>query len=323
METYLKRLSRVLDVEYNQTPLTSPMLFPRPRDRRVDVPEIDINILDFLSLYGCDLQLVVGERNSILGRLMTPLNQLRYDLAFIESAQQCLMETATPKLKASLQHAIEQKRSHLPDTGWNAVWGGEPMAELLTLSKGAHKPGNDAGSEQGELIAGLTYTRDKVKQLARSDAKVSLAKLGQIQHKWTFSHKAGQLLNSARLITMRINDATALIEQRLYQKPLCYQSKPNQQARRLEGVFFHVYIAQVQPYIAEVSRSGKQVFSLLNEVAGLQAESMPESFKPYQRQVLDVENENGVWGEFEQAVERHTKSWQALLNQCGMQPGAT
>lgn len=322
METYLNRLSRVLDVEYKQTPLTSPMLLPRPRDRRVDVPEIDINMLDFLSLYGCELQLVVGERNSILGRLMTPLNQLRYDLLFIESAQQCLMQITAPRLKTSLQQAIEQKRLRLPETSWNAIWAGEPMAELLTLSKGPLKSGNHERAEQTELVAGLSYTRDKVKQLARSNDRVSVVRLSQIQHKWTFSHKAGQLLNSARLITMQLAQATALIEQRLHEKPLCYLSKPNAQARRVKGVFFHVYIARVQPYISEVSRAGKQIFSLLDEIAGLQTESMPESFKPYYRQVLDVDNESGVWGQFEHAVERHTKSWQALLTQCGMQPMA-
>jgi len=322
MNEYLSRLGRVLEVEVQPTAVKSVMLLPRKRDRRVEVPDIDINMLDFFSLYGCELQVVVGERNSILGRLMSPLNRLRYDLRFIAAAQQCLPSINKPQLKTRLQQAIEQKQTLLAMTSWNAVWAGEAMAELLTLSKGYFSTQNNADEALGQLVSDLKLTRDKVKQLVNAEQSVKLDEMSDIQQKWTFGHQAGQLLNSARLLTSRLDDATALIEQRLHAKPLCYLSKPTQQAKRMKGVFFHVYIGRIQPYVSDVSRAGKHVFKLLDQIATLQFQTMPESFKTYYRQILDRDNVKGIWQQFDGAVKRHTKSWQALLNQCGMQPMA-
>ena len=122
MDEYLSRLARVLNVEKQQTALEPVRLIPSVRDRRAEIPKIDITVLEFLSLYGCELQVVVAERNSILGRVMTPLNRLRYNLRFIATAQACLANTDKPALKYSLQRAIEQKQQLLPSVAWNAVW---------------------------------------------------------------------------------------------------------------------------------------------------------------------------------------------------------
>ena len=62
MDEYVKRLANVLDVEPVYSELTDIERIPRPRDRRLSIPEHDINMLDFLSLYGCELQFVVGEK---------------------------------------------------------------------------------------------------------------------------------------------------------------------------------------------------------------------------------------------------------------------
>lgn len=320
MDEYLSRLARVLDVEANHTAVESVMLMPRTRDRRVEVPELDINMLDFFSLYGCGLQVVVGERNSSMGRLMTPLNHLRYDIRFIAAAQQCLPEIHNLKLKKRLHQAIEQKQQRLSLTSWNAIWAGEAMAELLSLSKGYFTIEDETNAELGQLVAGLELTRDTIKQLLNTKQKVDLEPLGEVQQRWTFGHQAGQLLNSAKRLTHRLDEATVLMEKRLQKKPLCYLSKPNQQAKRVEGVFFRVYIARIQPYISAVSRAGKQVFDLLDDLATLQSNAMPASFMQYYQQVIDRSNTEGIWRQFEQAVKRHTKSWQALLKQCGMQP---
>ena len=113
-----------------------------------------------------------------------------------------------------------------------------------------------------------------------------------------------------------------MIEQRLKNKPLCYLNKPNQQARRVKGVFFQVYIGRVQPYISDVSRKGERIFSRLARLAGLQKAQMPNSFRPFYLQVLDVGGADSLWSDYAQAIKQHTEQWQRLLRQCGMQPMA-
>lgn len=321
MEAYLERLARVLELHTTPSETMQVMTFPRPRDRRVDIAPIEINMLEFLSLYGCELQVVIGERNSIMGRVMTPLNQLRYQIRFINKAGQCLPKVEKQALRQQLQQAIEQKKATLPAYFWNAVWADEPMASLMTRSKGLFETKKD-NAKLGQLKTDLDHVMTVLQQIESGPVDSELTTMGEIQQRWVFSHTPGQLINSARLLTTRLNDATALIEQRLHGKPLCYLNKPNMQSDRVKGVFFNIYIGRVQPYISRVSRAGEQIFSRLAALADSQQSLIPESFRPFYRQVLDVEQAGSLWATFDDAVTRHTESWKKLLGQCGMQPMA-
>ncbi len=278
-------------------------------------------MLDFLSLYGCELQVVVGERNSIMGRVMTPLNKLRYQLRFIDKAEQCLPRVEKTQLRMQLEQAISQKKSALPAHLWNALWSDEPMASLLTQSKGLF-PTDAKKAATSVLQADLEHTLKLVNDIQTGKLDTELDTLGEIQQRWVFGHQPGQLINSARLLTTRLNDASAMIEQRLKNKPLCYLKKPNQQARRVKGVFFQVYIGRVQPYVSDVSRKGEQIFSRLARLADLQKAQMPDSFRPFYQQVLVVDSDDSLWSDYAAAIKHHTQQWQRLLGQCGMQPMA-
>jgi hypothetical protein len=321
MDEYLTRLSRVLDVEAGETQNPVVPLLPRPRERRAEIPEMDINMLDFLSLYGCELQVVVGERNSIMGRVMTPLNQLRYQQRFIRTAQTCLPKIDEPDLKATLKKAIRHKREVLPAYLWNAIWADEPMAELMTRSKGRFTVESNA-SQVNQLLQDLDHVSQMTSQILSGNSLTSVSAMVDIHQRWVFNHQPGQLINSARLLIGRLNAGTSMIQQRLKARPLCYQGKQNKQSRRVEGMFKHVYIDRVQPYIASVSQSEEKIFSRLASLAELQQSVMPAGFKPYYQKVINAENKNSLWQRLDSAVSQHTKAWQQLLSQCELQPRA-
>lgn len=321
MDTYLERLARVLELQPQKTDLLQVMTLPRPRDRRVEIEPLEINMLDFLSLYGCELQVVVGERNSIMGRVMTPLNQLRYQLRFINKARQCLPKVEKQALQEQLKRAIEHKQANLPAYFWNSVWADEPMASLMTQSKGLYQRDTDRNL-LGSLSNDIDHAMTVLSQLKSGPMDSELKSMGEIQQRWVFSHTPGQLINSARLLITRLNDATQIIEGRLGDKPLCYLNKPNSQSDRVKGVFFKVYIGRIQPYLAQVSQAGEQLFGKLSALAAAQEALMPEKFRPFYQQVLNVKQPENIWQKLDKAIERHTKSWQRLLSQCGMQPMA-
>lgn len=321
MESYIDRLARVLELNARTSPLMEVQTFPRTRDRRIDIEEIKINMLDFLSLYGCELQVVIGERNSAMGRVMTPLNDLRYQLRFIDKAGQCLPEIEQEKLKTALSRAIQQKKASLPQYFWNAVWADEPMAELMSQSSGFYQQGETHVSP-GTLSADLKHAREVLQNLNSVSPDAALEKMGRIQQRWVFDHSGGQLINSVRLLITRLNDASALLKRKIDGKPLCYQGRPNPQAERVKGVFFNVYIARIQPYVSTVSRDGEQVFGSLAALARAQKSDMPAAFEPYYQQVLNINNNTSLWHQFDLAIKQHTERWQALLRQCGMQPMA-
>lgn len=321
MESYIERLARVLEVDEQTSQLIEVQTLPRLRDRRIDIEQIKINMLDFLSLYGCQLQVVVGERNSAMGRVMTPLNDLRYQLRFIDEARQCLPEIEQQKLKARLKQAIQQKQDTLTHYFWNAIWADEPIAELMSQSSGFYQQ-DQAHISPETLKADLQHASKVLQALKSGSLEPELKKMGEIQQRWVFDHSGGQLINSARLLITRLNDASDMLQQKISGKPLCYMNKPNPRAERVKGVFFNVYIARVQPYISDVSRDGELLFSGLSSLIELQKPDLPASFQPYYRQVIDVSNKGSLWHQFDEAVRRHTESWQKLLRQCGMQPMA-
>ena len=321
MDEYVKRLANVLDVEPNYSELVAIERIPRARERTLSLTESDINMLDFLKLYGCELQFVVGEKNAILGRVMQPLNSLRYELRFIEAARTCLLEIDNDSLRQKVVNAIEIKQQNLPKVIWNATWGTDEIAQLLSLSNGLYQP-EHSQHEISQYSNDVHYLNEIIEKIQSGDYSVDLAYVGHIQQSWQYGSRAGQLQNSARLLITRLDDATKIIQQRVYQQPLCPQGKANNQAKTLESMFFNVYIAKVQPYMANVNRAALQLFEPLSELAQLQQQVMPESFQTYYSQSLNPTNETSLWGLYQQRVREHTEAWQDLLEQCGLRPAA-
>lgn len=319
MEEYVERVGRVLELApvFSEIPDVKPL--PRPRDRTLAIPVTELGMLDFLSLYGCELQRVVGEKASIMGRVMQPLNRLRYEVRFIQAARKCLPSIENEELASDLQKAIASKQKSLPLAIWNATWGVEEIESLFTSAKGRLPVEAPASAE---LTNDLRQLNQTVAALNAGQLDQDLDYLGNVHQSWLSEHKAGQLINSARLVIARLTDGTGLIAQRLEGRPLCIGGQPNEQARIVQSMFFSVYIEKIQPYLASVRRHRDTVVAPLTELATQQREVMPASFESYYRTTLSVTAEDGLWQRLDKAVQQHTEAWQSLLEQCGMRPTA-
>jgi hypothetical protein len=336
MDEYVERLGRVLETDPQFSELAPAPILPRRRERVLDMPELELGMLDFLSLYGCDLQFVVGEKNSIMGKVMQPLNRLRYELRFITSAGKCLqssIDDGDEKLQNTLRQAISSKRENLPIALWNATWGVEEVENLFTTSKGfypviAENPLSDLAREAAQL-------ERAARSLLSGELEQNLDFAGAVQQRWQAEYHAGQLINSALLVAARLNDGTAVIKRRLAQRPLCLNGNPNNQSTIVQGMFFSIYIGKVQPYLADLRRGRIELLEPLAQLAQIQTAVMPQSFQRWQALALPadagvasvnagnagVENAN-VWDNLDKAVADHTRGWQKLLEQCGLRPGA-
>lgn len=320
MNEYVERVGRVLDAEpeLSEVPVAEQM--PRRRNRVLQMPDLELGMLDFLSLYGCELQYVVGEKNSVLGKVMQPLNRLRYEVRFIRTAGECLETVDDEKLQDVLREAIASKRESLPIAIWNATWGVEEVETLFTLAKGEYPV--EAKDPLSDLARDARQLNKAVATLLEPSLDVDLGFWGKVHQRWQAEYLAGQLINSARLVTTRLGDATRLIRQRLEGRPLCLNGKPNSQSDIVQGMFFSIYIGKIQPYLADVRRARTDLIEPLSELALMQAGAMPEQFEGWYQSVLALEGNKSVWASLDKAVETHTKGWQALLEQCGLRPGA-
>lgn len=323
MDEYVERVARVLelDPEFSELPPASSL--PRRRDRQLAMPELEMSMLDFLSLYGCELQYVVGEKNSVMGKVMQPLNRLRYELRFIEAGENCLPEVTREGVKESLEEAIASKKKTLPIVLWNATWGVEEMESLFTLAKGDY-PVAPEGNPVSDLAIDASRLNELTRQLLNGDLSPSLDAVGGFQQRWQAEHRAGQLINSARLLVGRLEDASALVEQRIEGRPLCLDGKPNNQSDIVQSLFFSVYIEKIQPYMSGITRARNQLIEPLSQLAAMQKEVMPAEFEEWYRYHLAIGTDasGSLWTRLDKAMARHTQLWQTLLEQCGLRPQA-
>lgn len=320
MDDYVERVGRVLDAEPELSEIPAAEQMPRRRNRVLQMPDLELGMLDFLSLYGCELQYVVGEKNSVMGKVMQPLNRLRYEVRFIRTAGDCLQTVDDEKLQDVLREAIASKRESLPIAIWNATWGVEEVEKLFTLARGEYPV--EAKDPLSDLARDARQLNKAVAALLDQSLDVDLDFWGKVHQRWQAEYRAGQLINSARLVTTRLGDATRLIRQRLEGQPLCLNGKPNNQSDIVNNMFFSIYIEIIQPYLADLRRARTDLIEPLSELAVIQADVMPEHFKEWYQSALALEVSKSVWASLDNAVDVHTKGWQALLEQCGLRPGA-
>ena len=321
MDEYVERVARVLETDPQLSDLESASQLPRRRNRVLTMPELDMGMLDFLSLYGCELQYVVGEKNSVMGRVMQPLNRLRYEVRFIEAARDCLPDIEDEEFSEELTEAIYSKLESLPIAIWNATWGVEEIEKLFTLAKGYY-PVSAEGNPVSDLALDIDSLNAAVARLRAEDLAVSLDFAGDVHQRWQAEYRAGQLINSALLLTARLRDGTRLLKQRTEGQPLCLNGKPNNQSDIVRNMFFSVYIEKIQPYMSAVRQGRTALIEPFERLAELQADTMPESFTGWYERHLSQDARNSLWRELDVAMMDHTRAWQELLGQCGLRPGA-
>lgn len=322
LDDYTRRLARVLDVELQPSPVPAAPRLPGPRERLRTIEPISIGLLEFLGLFGCELQQVVGERNSGLGRVAHPLTRLDYERRFLLAAEACLPGLEGEPLGERLVEVTELKRAGLADAAWNAVWASREIEQHFSRARGPlpMRMDSDAISTSAQNAALLER---RIRGLLAGELQQDLGALDAVYQRWQADPLAGQALRSVVLLRTRLDDASHLLEQRLGQRPLCPQGRPNRQAEILRNVFGAVYAAEVQPYLASLQRVRHELFPPLHALAEAGHGSPSPVFSAFIDTALDTRGARGPWRDFDQAIARHTAAWQALLEQCGMAPGSS
>ena len=313
--------SRLMPTSTSKAPSRIPSAprFPQARERSRHVEPISISMLDFLGLYGCDVQFVVGERNSILGRVAHPLTRLDVERRFILAAETCAETLERESLVEQLEAAATQKRQTLPEVAWNAVWANREIERHFARSRGPLPIQPDL--HQASLSArNAEQVSELIGRLLDGELEQNVLTLDPVYQRWSNDPMAGQALMSALLVTTRLNDATRLIEQRLDERPLCPAGRPNRQSEIMHNVFIAIFVGHVQPYLADVQRVRRQLMPPLLAMSQLHDTAPGGALESYFTMVLDDQSENGYWQAFDQAISDHTQAWQALLDQCGMAP---
>ncbi|NHN36979.1 DUF3080 domain-containing protein [Pseudomaricurvus alcaniphilus] len=295
--------------------------YPQRRDLLQPLQPLNIGLLDFLRLSDCDLQRLLGERNSVLGKVMAGSQQLLYHHQFIRLAELCLatlaQDTGRSDLHEALELALRAKRQDSVNIGWNATAASAEFRQLFSLADGPLLPAT-AALKPTELLVSL-------QQLARMLAITEPLQSSELEAYYQVvgsANIAGRLLLSQQLVAVHLDRLTARVEAELDRRPLCYRAAPSPRARVAEQVFLRFYIGEVQPYISAVHQQSVSLGAALETLLE-PYRPWPDPFARYWQLTWSSQNQASVWRRFQSAVSEHTQLWQKMLRQCGMSPGAT
>lgn len=326
LERYASRTGNAIDVDVDlqlhPTAELYPPLAPR-RERLAELIEIREGLLELLDLRHCDLMQLVSDRNTSLGRVAKPSQRLIYELKVLPALNECIAKLGDQadkqELVTKLRTYAQTKQANFAPLLFNALYQTDEMESHFSFGQPALPPG-----DQG-------YLAPLVDSLERFAA---LAELNQ-QERWQTpefterleeSYEAlyrsdfgGRWLTSMALLTQTLEQTSSALEERLAGRPICFNKRQNNQSKILWNVFLKFYVAELQPYIAQVEREGRAWSQLHWEILNpLQAVRQTELILP----LLVTAEASPVWGRYLQARKRHTEAWQRLLEQCDLRPGA-
>lgn len=326
VERYASRTSNAIEIDFElelkPTAQVYSTLAPR-RERLASVPEIREGLLELLDLRHCNLMQLVSERNTSLGRVAKPSQRLIYELKILPRLQQCIDSLdADPEqadLRQKLQEFVQIKQSGFAPLVFNALYNTDEMEQHFSLGKAALTPGDQgylapltASLERFGIVSGLVpQERWSTPSFAQS-----LETDFETLYRTDFG---ARWISSMALLTQTLNQTSLAIEQRLAGRPICFNRKRNTQSEILWNVFLKFYVGELQPYIAQVEREGRE-WSRLNSTILLPLYEISES--RLITALFDTGSDSPIWGPYISARERHTEAWQTLLEQCDLRPGA-
>jgi len=320
---YSARVHNALGVEGPGDYVSTLESYPRRRDLRFELGDLRIGLVELVSLERCGLEELVAARNSGLGKVMPPSQQLLYEHRLLARARVCAdtlrAHGDAPELLARLQEVIQIKVRDLPRAYWNATFASDEFSEHFSLATQALPLEQEQDSVP--QVQALYYLRDLSPLLGQPAHAIDSAELEQ--HFFSLQNRSygGQLLLSMELLSFYLEAVARAIEGRQFRQSLCPQGVPTPKAKVMQTVFLKFYAAKTQPYLTRVHREASAWGNAVDGVLVAQAKlQLPASFIAYRARHIGSERPTATRVRFAAAIERHTSTWQDFFSECGLQP---
>ena len=306
LQSYIDGLNRYEGLSIEPTSQRFPILmFPSIKYRTQLLTVFDVSLIDFLSLQHCSIGYLAGEKNSVLGKVMTHSQRLVYETNIIRGIESCNIESQ--KLKEELYNIAQIKRVELSKAFSNSVWGGEEAQRFFSFSNG-HLPMTVQPFNFQALESSLSDLNTLAAQLQMlpnlNDNR--LEKNFKIIY---YSEYGGQFILTLLRLTDAFNSVsnelnTLKINTNFCRGPIVF----------LKQQFKTQYIEQLQPYMAKINSTAYRLLGLITELQkssgaiSLEMNAFLDQFSLTAR--------TGVWRRYQAASQRHAKEWDRLLREC-------
>ena len=320
--TYAERTSRAIDVDFDLTLAKASELYPILPDRRErtkPLTPITEGLIDVLDLKQCGLIDLIAQRNTSLGKLAAGSQRLIYELEFIPKVRNCQELLTDNDEQSEVLERVKEinqiKSKNWPNQVWNSLYNSPEMEKHFSLGSSPIVP--EADYSTPELMLTMQRFTEIAKTHTSEDWQTpSFAKDLESDYETLYRSNFGsEWLASMALLTQVLEQTTGAIKQRLEGRPICFNQRQNQKSEILWNVFMKYYVNSLQPYIAQIERTGRQWSETHQKIKS--------SLNLPQNKWLDsyTHPDGVVWARYITARQNHTKAWQDILDQCGLRPG--
>lgn len=300
-------------------------LFPRKRERIKQTEEIRQGLIEVLDLKYCAGMLnLIAQRNSNLGRVMQPSQQMTYEIRFFSNLESCKEKlvqdnSQPPELRQQIDTIYKIKAKNLKKEIWNGIYGADEFAANFSRSEEPIPTEGDSGfSATRSAINAFTLLATISPENA---GQFDLSRLSNLEDSYQTLHTnryGSHLLKSLILLSETMERTSAAIHKRLDKRPFCFPGHRTQKRDILHNVFIKYYSQRFQPYLSRVHREGEQWRSFTEKMIG-QFEATP-AVQAHYEQTLSLTSETSLWNRYIKARDAHTKAWQRILGQCDLMP---
>jgi len=307
LQNYQQRLERVLQTEIAPVDLPAAAALPAERDLKQPLPDLRLDLTDAYATRQCDLDTLIGERNSSLGKVYSPSKQLSYELRFLSQLDLCLQKSWDDTgLYHELQQVYQQKQHSIALAFDNMLLTDDTLRKELIGVRSSLTLQNAPGfSETWQALTELTLLQQFIAQQNwQAASKVDIEQQLQILYQYNF---LARLQYSLRLSSHQLSQLNSLT-QTVNNSALCPQRRSTEQLQILANVFQKYFVGEVQLYSSELNRYQQQLWPLLQQL--------------YQHTALAQPLQQRFAQTFEtmrSELSQHVNWWQQLNSHCPLE----
>lgn len=312
LNDYVERLERVLEQtgsEYSEIPFPT---FPAAKELYLEGPELNIDLFEFLKLGACEIQGVVAEKNSSLGKFAAESIVLYQDVQFVLMANECIVELDDPDLKKTLIEARQTKLGSLDLLLWNAIFAGPEYRTFWTQNRGGYPQ---------EIESRLVYALSTIEQQADVILQGKLDEFDPNEFEEALevlrSGEAADLLLSWHQVANALSFASSVLQNRLAARPLCFKDMRNPKAEIFRNVVLEKFVGGIQKDVAVMNQRYYDVVQPLQTLEAKFQDIETESYRAFRHE------RDQLFAHGFQAVKGHVAAIEPLMVQCGFLPGSS
>lgn len=310
LDEYLTRLSTVTGVELTAGAPYESGRFDLPREQITKSSSSDrIDLIDFLSLSGCELQVNLGRRNTQLGRAASASQRLLLDLEFMDLVPECislLKMRGEDELANTLAAVSAEREAQLPDSIARALLLGR---EWRLFWKGPATLGNYPDDTNSAMTESLSRLADLTRgwlggnwQASNREVELLLSDLR--------AGDGGALLAAHSLVSRELARADTLLANTQSAAPLCPYGHATDRSRALEQVVARFFVGAVQPWLVQLRQRTEL---LLEPVTDLETPLLAALSPRYRAWVIERDHLLNTQAE---RIRAHIANIQATLARC-------